>query len=190
MHTLLRGSTRAIELGAVGGIKRQAGSRSWPVPHPLQFPHQRTTYNITLQIITQNINAFTINLQSNHLNEIISNSLLLTILIMHPFTAFLALTVNSVIALPQGSESILVPAHPFRPHELLRRAISPEEVLKNGQLAQSLNAKYASLTTDTPCQVGDKACIQGGFAQCVAGKYVVTGCAPPTVCFELRKSSL
>ncbi|KAG0150807.1 hypothetical protein CROQUDRAFT_87646 [Cronartium quercuum f. sp. fusiforme G11] len=92
------------------------------------------------------------------------------------------LTLTAVSARPQGIESILAPA---RVQELHRRAISPDVLLKNGQLAQSLNAKYAGMSLDTPCQVGDNACIQGGFAQCVAGKYVQTGCAPPTSCFEL-----
>lgn len=32
---------------------------------------------------------------------------------------------------------------------------------------------------------GDQACIDGGFAMCVAGKFVNMGCAAPTQCFAL-----
>ncbi|EGG13002.1 Hypothetical protein MELLADRAFT_58689 [Melampsora larici-populina 98AG31] len=42
-----------------------------------------------------------------------------------------------------------------------------------------------TMTMGTSCNEGDHACLQGGFAQCVSGKYVSLGCSPPTVCFEL-----
>ena len=32
---------------------------------------------------------------------------------------------------------------------------------------------------------GDQACIDGGFAMCVSGKFVNMGCAAPTQCFAL-----
>lgn len=32
---------------------------------------------------------------------------------------------------------------------------------------------------------GDQACVAGGFAQCVGGKFINTGCAAPTQCFAL-----
>ncbi|KAI0342985.1 hypothetical protein BDW22DRAFT_1344828 [Trametopsis cervina] len=57
--------------------------------------------------------------------------------------------------------------------------------LKNGQDAQALNAKFASLSADATCNEGDQACVNGGFAQCVSGKFVVTQCAGGTQCFAL-----
>ncbi|KAH9815824.1 hypothetical protein DFH28DRAFT_248533 [Melampsora americana] len=96
------------------------------------------------------------------------------------FIILAALTVTSVATLP--GRPLLVPAHS---QDIQRRAISADVLLNNGKLAQGLNAKYATMTMQTSCQEGDHACLQGGFAQCVAGKFVSLGCSPPTVCFEL-----
>jgi len=57
--------------------------------------------------------------------------------------------------------------------------------LQNGKDAQALNAKFASLTPDSACNEGDEACVDGGFAQCVSGKFVITQCAAPTKCLAL-----
>ncbi|EGG03622.1 uncharacterized protein MELLADRAFT_109150 [Melampsora larici-populina 98AG31] len=96
------------------------------------------------------------------------------------FVILAAMVVTSVITLP--ARPLLVPA---RPKNNQRRAISADVLLNNGKLAQGLNAKYATMTLQSSCQEGDHACLQGGFAQCVAGKYVSLDCSPPTVCFEL-----
>jgi len=55
----------------------------------------------------------------------------------------------------------------------------------NGQAAQQLNAKFAKLTADSPCTDGDQGCIDGGFAQCVGGKFQNVGCSGGTKCFAL-----
>jgi hypothetical protein len=57
--------------------------------------------------------------------------------------------------------------------------------LSNGQAAQALNAQFASLTTSSPCTSGQDACVNGGFAQCVNGAFVVTQCAGGEVCAAL-----
>jgi len=57
--------------------------------------------------------------------------------------------------------------------------------LQNGQDAIALNEQFASLTAASPCTDGDQACIAGGFAQCVGGKFAITQCAAPTACFAL-----
>ncbi|KAI8974605.1 hypothetical protein BD414DRAFT_498179 [Trametes punicea] len=57
--------------------------------------------------------------------------------------------------------------------------------LQNAKDAQALNAKFATLTADSSCNEGDQACIDGGFAQCVSGKFVNMGCAATTQCFAL-----
>ncbi|KII84968.1 hypothetical protein PLICRDRAFT_57463 [Plicaturopsis crispa FD-325 SS-3] len=56
---------------------------------------------------------------------------------------------------------------------------------QNGKDAQALNAKFATLTADSACTDGDQACVSGGFAQCVGGKFVTTQCAGGTQCFAL-----
>lgn len=63
-----------------------------------------------------------------------------------------------------------------------RRAAFTEQ---NGQDAQALNAKFQSLTADSPCTDGESACVNGGFAQCVGGKFAVTPCAGGLQCFAL-----
>ncbi|KAF7430810.1 hypothetical protein PC9H_006522 [Pleurotus ostreatus] len=57
--------------------------------------------------------------------------------------------------------------------------------LKNGQDAQAQNAQFAGLTANSPCQEGEQACIDGGFAQCVGGRFVIATCSAPTKCFSL-----
>jgi len=57
--------------------------------------------------------------------------------------------------------------------------------LQNGKDAQALNAKFDGLTEGSACNEGDNACIDGGFAQCVGGKFALTGCPASTKCFAL-----
>lgn len=57
--------------------------------------------------------------------------------------------------------------------------------LKNGQDAIALNDGFKSLTTDSPCTSGDDACVNGQFAQCDGGKFVLTPCPSGTVCAAL-----
>ncbi|CAL1715639.1 unnamed protein product [Somion occarium] len=62
---------------------------------------------------------------------------------------------------------------------------SGDFLLQNGQDAQALNAKFATLSTDGTCTDGDSACVEGGFAQCVGGKFVINPCAGGLQCFAL-----
>jgi len=57
--------------------------------------------------------------------------------------------------------------------------------LSNGQAAQKLNAQFASMTASSSCQAGQNACVQGQFAQCVNGKFVMTPCAGGLQCVAL-----
>jgi len=57
--------------------------------------------------------------------------------------------------------------------------------LTNGQDAQKLNAQFATLSATGSCTEGDQACVSGGFAQCVGGKFVIAQCSGGTQCFAL-----
>ncbi|KIK47907.1 hypothetical protein CY34DRAFT_798775 [Suillus luteus UH-Slu-Lm8-n1] len=57
-------------------------------------------------------------------------------------------------------------------------------VLQNGIDAINLNNQFQSLTTSSPCTSGN-ACINGEFAQCVNGQYVLTSCGPGLMCAAL-----
>ncbi|KAI0333498.1 hypothetical protein GY45DRAFT_1296863 [Cubamyces sp. BRFM 1775] len=57
--------------------------------------------------------------------------------------------------------------------------------LQNGQAAQALNRKFQSLNANSPCQEGENACVDGGFAQCVGGRFVVTPCNTGLTCMAL-----
>jgi len=57
--------------------------------------------------------------------------------------------------------------------------------LQNGKDAQSLNAQFSTLSTSSSCNDGDEACVDGGFAQCVGGKFAITQCAGGTTCAAL-----
>lgn len=41
--------------------------------------------------------------------------------------------------------------------------------------------KFATLTSSSACTAGEDACVQGKFAQCVSGKFVLQSCAPGTM---------
>ncbi|KIJ51073.1 hypothetical protein M422DRAFT_159022 [Sphaerobolus stellatus SS14] len=56
---------------------------------------------------------------------------------------------------------------------------------QNGKDAQTQNAAFAQLTADSTCNEGDQACVNGGFAQCVGGKFEIQACAGGTQCFAL-----
>lgn len=55
----------------------------------------------------------------------------------------------------------------------------------NALAAQQLNAKFATLTEDSTCNAGDNACIDGQFAQCVGGKFVLQSCGASLKCVAL-----
>ncbi|KAL7283596.1 hypothetical protein ACG7TL_003031 [Trametes sanguinea] len=57
--------------------------------------------------------------------------------------------------------------------------------LQNGKDAQALNRKFQSLNANSPCQEGENACVNGGFAQCVGGKFVITPCNTGLTCMAL-----
>ncbi|KAA1475559.1 hypothetical protein DENSPDRAFT_883653 [Dentipellis sp. KUC8613] len=57
--------------------------------------------------------------------------------------------------------------------------------LQNGKDAQKLNASFKSLSASSSCTSGQEACIDGSFAQCDNGKFVVTQCGAGTTCIAL-----
>ncbi|KAJ3711951.1 hypothetical protein C8R42DRAFT_595303 [Lentinula raphanica] len=57
--------------------------------------------------------------------------------------------------------------------------------LQNGEDAIKLNSQFAGLTASSSCTDGEQACVQGGFAQCVAGTFQITQCAGVTQCFAV-----
>ncbi|CAK5264987.1 unnamed protein product [Mycena citricolor] len=68
-----------------------------------------------------------------------------------------------------------------RPARLDRRV----DAKANGEAAIALNAKFATLTANSPCTEGEDACVTGQVAQCVNGKFVLQPCAATTQCFAL-----
>jgi hypothetical protein len=55
---------------------------------------------------------------------------------------------------------------------------------QNGLDAQKLNAQFASLKKSDACDASTMAmaCVEGGFAQCVSGKWAVNQCAGGLTC--------
>ncbi|KAH6917132.1 hypothetical protein BKA70DRAFT_1251419 [Coprinopsis sp. MPI-PUGE-AT-0042] len=60
-----------------------------------------------------------------------------------------------------------------------------EFALQNGQDAIAANQRFATLNADSPCQEGENACVNDGFAQCVGGRFVIQPCAGGTICAAL-----
>ncbi|KAJ7146725.1 hypothetical protein C8R44DRAFT_973385 [Mycena epipterygia] len=58
-------------------------------------------------------------------------------------------------------------------------------LLKNGQNAIALNNIFAMLDTESPCQHGERACVDGSLAQCVEGRFVLQLCPGTTTCAAL-----
>ncbi|KZT64581.1 hypothetical protein DAEQUDRAFT_732430 [Daedalea quercina L-15889] len=58
-------------------------------------------------------------------------------------------------------------------------------LLSNGQDAQQQNAQFASLTANSSCSEGTDACVNGEFAQCVSGAYMLQSCGSGLSCFAL-----
>lgn len=56
--------------------------------------------------------------------------------------------------------------------------------LQNGIDAINLNNQFQSLTASSPCTSGN-ACVNGEFAQCVNGQYVLTSCGSGLICAAL-----
>ncbi|KAI0674970.1 hypothetical protein C8Q78DRAFT_1075320 [Trametes maxima] len=60
-----------------------------------------------------------------------------------------------------------------------------EFTLQNGQAALAQNQQFASLSASSPCTAGQNACVNGEFAQCVNGHFVLQPCAGGLVCAAL-----
>ncbi|KAJ8494940.1 hypothetical protein ONZ45_g13065 [Pleurotus djamor] len=86
---------------------------------------------------------------------------------------------------PEGIESLDGQTTPSPPPSSTGNPDSKPFTLANGQEAKALNAQFPSLSEDSPCQDGQNACIQGKFAQCVGGRFVVTPCGGGSQCFAL-----
>ncbi|KAI0330154.1 hypothetical protein GY45DRAFT_1278406 [Cubamyces sp. BRFM 1775] len=68
-----------------------------------------------------------------------------------------------------------------RPRHFSRSAFS----LQNGQEAAALNAQFATLSASSPCTAGENACVNGQFAQCVNGQFVLQPCGGGLICAAL-----
>ncbi|KAL0635901.1 hypothetical protein Q9L58_005144 [Maublancomyces gigas] len=81
------------------------------------------------------------------------------------------------------------PAAPATPAKVIAPATAPAGSIasKSIPLAIALNASFKSLSAGSPCDPAKQpnACVKGGFAQCVNGKFAVTGCAGGLKCFAL-----
>ncbi|KAH9927502.1 uncharacterized protein BXZ73DRAFT_48822 [Epithele typhae] len=57
--------------------------------------------------------------------------------------------------------------------------------LQNGKDALAQNAKFATLSADSACTVGENACVNNQFAQCVSAKFVLQSCGDGLICAAL-----
>jgi hypothetical protein len=80
--------------------------------------------------------------------------------------------------------AVLVSASPFN-----KRASFTEA---NGQAAQALTAKFATLTESSPCTEGENACLNDGrFAQCSNGAWYYYTCkCRPLIEFPVQDNLL
>jgi len=78
------------------------------------------------------------------------------------------------------------------PTSTVQMASSPSSTATSGGFqqqnkldAQKLNQQFTSLTLDSSCTEGQNACVQGQFAECVGGKFVLTSCGSSLTCVAL-----
>ncbi|KAI6126079.1 proline-rich protein [Pisolithus croceorrhizus] len=57
--------------------------------------------------------------------------------------------------------------------------------LSNGKAAQQLNAQFASLTPSSSCASDTSTCVQGSFAKCVSGSFVLQSYGTTLTCAAL-----
>ncbi|KAF8590279.1 hypothetical protein K439DRAFT_1330579 [Ramaria rubella] len=69
--------------------------------------------------------------------------------------------------------------------EISAREASASVQKKNGQAANALNSHFATLNAGSSCTSGENACVNGDFAQCVNGKFVLSPCAAGLTCTAL-----
>jgi hypothetical protein len=74
-------------------------------------------------------------------------------------------------------------AFPCRTLQVL--AAQASFTLNNGKAALVLNKKFLSLTPNSACTSGQEACIDGDFAQCDHGKFVIKPCPEGARCHAL-----
>jgi len=79
---------------------------------------------------------------------------------------------------------LLASAAPIR-MDLQSRGLTPAQHKANGLAAQKLNDSFKSLKAGGSCTSGQNACIDGGFAQCVNGKFQVSPCGGGLKCEAL-----
>jgi len=102
-----------------------------------------------------------------------------------------ASTTSAVVAAPPAATSVAPPAasSAAAPPAATPAAGGSDKggfQLANGQAAQKLNAKFATLSASSSCTDGEQACVGTAFAQCVGGKFVTTSCgAAPLTCAAL-----
>jgi len=77
----------------------------------------------------------------------------------------------SIVTLESSARSVLQRRNDFR--------------FANGQEAIALNEKFKTLDANSPCNDGELACAEGKFAQCSGETFLLTACAPGTVCAAL-----
>jgi len=85
----------------------------------------------------------------------------------------------------RASSSVPTPAPSPAPSPSTPSSGSKGFAVQNGKDAQALNQKFQSLTPGSPCTDGENACVNGGFAQCVGGKFDITPCSAGLQCTAL-----
>ncbi|TDL17661.1 hypothetical protein BD410DRAFT_729718, partial [Rickenella mellea] len=65
------------------------------------------------------------------------------------------------------------------------KLLSTSDLLQNGHEAQMLNAQFATASPSDSCNGTENACIDGQFAQCSSGAWVLTDCPGNLQCFAL-----
>lgn len=104
------------------------------------------------------------------------------------FHSFLKMYKNTLILF--SLLAVLVPANSaplLVRHEGHDDAPAPGSgfVKQNGLDAQQQNNQFATMKATDSCQDGSNACINGGFASCLNGKWNIQSCSSGTKCYAL-----
>jgi hypothetical protein len=102
-----------------------------------------------------------------------------------PSSAATAAASSTVAATPVATPATCGTAAASPPPAASQAADASGFVHQNGLDAQKLNAQFAALTPQSSCTTGQDACVNGGFAQCVGGTFVITQCGAGLTCAAL-----
>ncbi|TFK28555.1 hypothetical protein FA15DRAFT_665268 [Coprinopsis marcescibilis] len=99
-------------------------------------------------------------------------------------TSFIAFALLATLA-PVRSAPTLFARHEGHGSSAPAAGSATTDVARNALDAQKMNTRFTGIQVTDSCELGQVSCIEGGFAQCVNGRWVVQPCATGLRCYAV-----